>query len=49
MDIHCFDDFVDDFYRDLLARSQWFPESLRYAAPRMAQQDWIRAYQSIRA
>ena len=42
-----FDDFVDDFYRDLLARSQWFPESLQYAAPRMAQQDWIRAYQTI--
>lgn len=36
--------FIQDFYRELLARSTMFPSNLAYAAPRMVEQDWLGSY-----
>lgn len=36
--------FIQDFYRELLARSTLFPANLSYAAPRMVAQDWLGSY-----
>lgn len=42
-----FDDFVEQFYVDLMKQAPHFPESLSYAAPRMREQDWIRSYRDL--
>lgn len=36
--------FVQDFYRELLARKDLFPPNMEYAAPRMVEQDWLGSY-----
>lgn len=36
--------FVQDFYRELMARQALFNPSMEYAAPRMVAQDWLGSY-----
>ncbi|MBC3880404.1 DUF479 domain-containing protein [Undibacterium sp. LX40W] len=39
-----FEHFVQSFYAGLMQRSEFFPDNLQYAAPKMVEQDWISSY-----
>jgi len=40
-------DFIERFYRALLAHQEMLPEKLRDLAPRIVQQDWLGSYEEL--